>query len=549
MRASKSFFCLIISLLIFSFTSAQVNQPKVNPVAFANGFVRPVDISSAGDSRLFITEQSGRIFIVDSMGNTLPNPFLDIRSKVKSSGNEQGLLGLSFHPNYAQNGYFYVNYTKNNDSTVVARYSVNAANPNLANPNSEFILMTVYQPFSNHNAGDLAFGPDGFLYIGMGDGGWANDPGNRAQNGMEILGKMLRIDVDTTQGNLNYGIPPSNPFVQNANVRSEIWALGLRNPWRFSFDSKTGDFWIADVGQDDWEEIDFQPATSTGGENYGWRCYEGNAAFNTSGCGPMNNYTFPIHEYANSSIIGCSITGGFVYRGGLFELMIGHYVYADFCSGNIWSIHQDKNGTWVNTSQGQHIPMQYSTFGENNKGEIFMSGLSNGIIYRIEELCSELLPELILNQDTLKAQFKKTLPAGLVFSWYLNDTLIAGATNQTYIPTKKGDYKIRVSNPNNNCLVESKSFSYDPNGLFENEIQQKLKISPNPVSSKATIEIPDFKIGNYTLIVSDVSGRIVRKKQNIQQKNFIFDKGNLPKGLYFVELKGKQNYFGKLIID
>src|SRR5690349_11300457 len=249
--------------------------PVLQP--FVTGLINPVSITHAGDNRLFITEQAGRIMIYDGT-RLLPEPFLDIRNLV-SSGNERGLLSLAFHPRYAQNGFFYVNYTNVSGNTVVARYSVSPADPNRANPSSAVLILGVNQPFANHNGGQMQFGPDGYLYIGLGDGGGGGDPGNRAQNLNDLLGKILRIDVDSGSP---YAIPASNPFVGSTNVRGEIWSYGLRNPWRFSFDRETGDLWIADVGQGTWEEIDFQPATSIGGENYGWRRMEGSHCFNPS---------------------------------------------------------------------------------------------------------------------------------------------------------------------------------------------------------------------------------------------------------------------------
>jgi glucose/arabinose dehydrogenase len=371
-------------LIVLSLTSVSVNcQPNVNPTSliltpFASGFNQPVDISNAGDDRLFIVEQAGFIKIVSVSGNVNTVPFLDIDDRVKSGG-EQGLLGLAFHPNYSENGFFYVNYTGAGDSTHISRFSVNPANPDLADTGSEMKLMTIYQPFQNHNGGDLVFGPDGYLYIGLGDGGSAGDPGNRAQNPMEYLGKMLRIDVD---GGLPYSIPETNPYYGNPSVLNEIWALGLRNPWRFSFDKLTGDLWIGDVGQNAIEEIDFQPASSQGGENYGWRCYEGNDAYNTEGCLPENNYTFPVHSYSHSATNSCSVTGGFVYRGSQFPNYYGKYFFADYCSDKIWTL-VNESGTWTASLMGQFSGNNFSTFGEGVDGRLYIAGHSSGIIFQI----------------------------------------------------------------------------------------------------------------------------------------------------------------------
>jgi glucose/arabinose dehydrogenase len=348
-------------------------------VTIANNLVKPVGITHAGDGsgRLFITLQDGKIMIWDGT-QVLPTPFLDIDPIVNSSGSEQGLLGLAFHPDYKTNGLFYVNYTDNTGGdTVIARYSVSAGNPNVANPASALMLMEIDQPFSNHNGGQLQFGPDGYLYIGMGDGGSGGDPFDNAQNPTRLLGKMLRIDVNGVAGQppdcggANYTVPSDNPFVDGPGGScDEIWHLGLRNPWRFTFDRLTGDLLIGDVGQDSWEEVDRQPAASAGGQNWGWRCYEGKHPFNTQGCGPIGDYDAPILEYSHS--LGCSITGGYVYRGPAMPgLGQGTYVYGDFCSGRVWGARK-VGGQW-RPRLIEDTPYNISSFGETEAGELCFS--------------------------------------------------------------------------------------------------------------------------------------------------------------------------------
>ncbi|GJM33032.1 MAG: hypothetical protein DHS20C18_20330 [Saprospiraceae bacterium] len=341
-------------------------------------------MTNAGDERLFVIEQAGIIKIIDGDGQVLPTPFLDIDSRVNSQSNERGLLGLAFHPNYAENGYFYVNYTQNSGDTRLSRFQVSADDPNQADPDSELIMLTADQPFSNHNGGHVAFGPDGFLYTGLGDGGSGGDPNNNGQNRLTFLGKMLRIDVDNGDP---YTIPADNPFAEDDFTLDEIWALGLRNPWRFSFDRETGDLWIGDVGQGAWEEIDFQPANSTGGENYGWRCYEGNTAYNLSQCTGINDLTGPIHVYENGSNLGCSVTGGYVYRGSEFPKLTGFYLYTDYCSGRIWTLFQNENGVWHNEELLNANNNIFASFGEDQNGELYLVG-RNGTIYKIVELCT-----------------------------------------------------------------------------------------------------------------------------------------------------------------
>ena len=329
-----------------------------------------MDITHAGDERLFVVERAGRIKIIID-GSIHINNFLDITSKVNDNPNERGLLGLAFHPDYFSNGYFYVNYTMNNGDTRISRFSV-ANDPNTADPNSEMVIMEIDQPEWNHNGGGIKFGPDGYLYIGTGDGGSGGDPwgpiGN-GQNTQTLLGKMLRIDVNNGSP---YSIPPTNPFVGNNDVLDEIWAIGLRNPWRFSFDKETGDLWIGDVGQNVWEEIDFQPANSTGGENYGWKCYEGTHNF-SSNCGTATNFVDPVHDFSHGNFEHCSVTGGFVYRGCENPDFVGHYIYTDFCSGVFWSLVPDGNGGWTNTQIANYGGYDISTFGEDVNGELYVA--------------------------------------------------------------------------------------------------------------------------------------------------------------------------------
>lgn len=376
--------------------------PVLTSSLVSGGFNSPVDIAHAGDNRLFIVEQGGLIRILDN-GSILPTPFLAIDSIVKT-GSERGLLGLVFHPNYPDTPYFYVNYTAEPDGrTVIARYTV-SSDPNVADPASALVLLEIDQPYSNHNAGDLNFGPDGYLYIGTGDGGSGGDPRNNAQllapdptdsNRNPLLGKMLRIDVDGAAANApdcgsgNYTIPADNPFADGPGGNcDEIWAYGLRNPWRYSFDALTGDLFIGDVGQNVWEEVDFQPAASAGGENYGWRCYEGDGhPYNTSNCGPHSSYIAPIDDYphnnSNSDDRGTAVTGGFVYRGADYPALQGYYVYADFGSGNFW-LAQQNGAAWDITPLGGLAGVSNpSTFGEGCDGELYVANYG-GSIYQIQ---------------------------------------------------------------------------------------------------------------------------------------------------------------------
>lgn len=417
--------------------------PTLTHTFFASGFSLPVAIANCHDDRLFIVEQRGKIKISDLLGNVRPFPFLDIDSKIINSGNERGLLGLAFHPDYKQNGYFYVYYSDNSGGTVVARYSVSASDSNQADPNSEQILLTFAQPYSNHNGGCIQFGPDGYLYIASGDGGSAGDPQGNGQKKNTFLGKMLRIDVDNGSP---YGIPPTNPFIGQAGTYPEIWALGLRNPWRFSFDRITGDMWIGDVGQNSWEEIDFQPASSTGGENYGWKCKEGNATYSSSGCGGLT-FTDPVYTYTNNFSYGCSVTGGYRYRGGLFGSLYGYYVHADYCTGRFWVTWPDGMGGYNTTDLGTQSG-DPSTFGEDMFGEMYWASLSNGTVYKI--VLTDCNPTAAVNGGNEICQggtLTLSTPAYSThtYQWYLNGVSL-GNNSPNLIATTPGDYYVVVTN-------------------------------------------------------------------------------------------------------
>jgi glucose/arabinose dehydrogenase len=361
---------------IFLFTAHLLNAQLVTLSLVSSAFTAPVDIKHAGDKRLFIVERGGTISLFDTSGVLQVLPFLNISSRVKS-GSEQGLLGLAFDPEFKTNGFFYVDYTRQTDgSTRISRFHL-TGNPNHCDSTTEQILLTIYQPFTNHNGGNLTFGPDGYLYIGMGDGGSGGDPGNRAQNLDSLLGKILRIDVHDSS--VAYKIPPDNPFVGKAG-RDEIWDYGVRNPWRFSFDHQTNELWIADVGQNKYEEIDLEPAAS-GGINYGWRCYEGDSVYNTSGCGPSSDYTFPIYAYDHSSS-NCSVTGGYRYRGTQFPAFTGKYFFADYCAHTIRYLSETSPGVYINTFTTASLP-DIVTFGEDVNRELYVATIAGHAVYRI----------------------------------------------------------------------------------------------------------------------------------------------------------------------
>jgi len=365
--------------LLPGFNAGSHIEPGVNPIALERvltGLSAPVYITSARDDskRLFIVEQGGRIKLLAPDNNT-PTVFLDITQRVLG-GRERGLLGLAFHPQFRTNHRFFVNYTRTPDgATVIAEYQASGVDPDVAEVNETAVLV-IPQPFANHNGGMVEFGPDGYLYIGMGDGGSANDPGNRAQDINNLLGKILRIDVDHSNGPIRYSSPPENPFFGPAPGRDEVYALGMRNPWRFSFDRASGELYVGDVGQNAWEEIDIV----TPGGNYGWRVMEGTRCNPGIGGGVCSTagFNLPIAEYRHTGG-RCSITGGYVYRGSKGALPSGTYVYADYCSGEIFSLIGGEQNLLLDTSL--NIP----SFGEDEDGEIYVVGLG-GTIDRIVNL-------------------------------------------------------------------------------------------------------------------------------------------------------------------
>ena len=356
----------------------------------AEGFKQPTHLASPPQdfARLFVVEQAGTIRIIKS-GKTLPRPFLDIRSRVRSGG-ERGLLSIAFHPSYAANRRFFVYYTEGTGDLVIAEFAATATDPDLADPASERRLLIIpHRKYGNHNGGQLAFGPDRFLYIGTGDGGAGGDPDNHGQTRTALLGKLLRIDVDKSDRGLPYGIPASNPFVKDKSGAPEVWAYGLRNPWRFSFDRVTSDLYIADVGQNAWEEVNVQPASSAGGENYGWRYLEGAHCFDPPAACPTRGMAMPVIEYPHQ-VGGQSITGGFVYRGCRMPDLRGTYIFSDYVKGFIGTfVLANGKATHLRDVSRELAPpspntiRHISSFGEDARGELYLLEHYNGEVYRL----------------------------------------------------------------------------------------------------------------------------------------------------------------------
>jgi glucose/arabinose dehydrogenase len=542
---------------------------QLRTVRVASGLSRPVFVTSApGDAfRLFIVEQKlGQIKILTG-GVVLPTPFLDIGSLIASSGNEQGLLGLAFHPNYSSNGYFFVNYTNTLGNTTVARYKV-SDDPNQAEPDSQLVILNITQPYANHNGGMLAFGPnDGCLYIGTGDGGAGGDPGNRAQNDGELLGKMLRIDVD---GGSPYGIPPDNPFVGTGDPLDEIWAKGFRNPWRFSFDRVARDLFVTDVGESAYEEVDFQPSSSRGGENYGWRLMEGDHCYNPpTDCDP-GGLSYPIHEYSHGGDPSrCAVVGGYVYRGESIPGLQGTYFFGDYCSGQIWSFRYDGENltaftdrtTELSPASGMSID-QVSSFGEDSAGELYVVDL-DGEIYKITYVQGLHLISIV---DFDFIPQVDTIVAGDSIRWTNNGTTSHATTSDakslwdsgtlnpgesfTFEFDSPGSYPYHCEfhpSMTGTIVVESGSQVRDETGDRGRPSRSVLSQNyPNPFNPTTKIQFTLAQPGFVSLRIYDLRGRTVRTLVSQQlsagYKSVTWDGKNqdgndVASGVYFYELK------------
>jgi len=381
LHPTSTLLILLVGMAVTA-TAGMPQPPELVITEVVSGLSSPVEVTNAddGSGRIFVLERAGRIRIVEN-GVLLAVPFLDIGSVVNSSGAEQGLLGLAFDPDYANNGDFYVYYTRSDNASVVAHYNADPATSNVAGTTGT-VLLTQAQPRTNHNGGQLAFGPDGYLYISLGDGGKQGDPDDNAQNMETFLGKILRISVD---GASPYTVPAGNPFVGVANTLPEIWQPGLRNPWRFSFDRLNGDLFIADVGQGSWEEINHAPAASTGGENWGWRCYEATHEYNTVGCGLIGDYEMPILEYSHTAG-RCSVTGGYRYRGEAAPGLRGAYLFADWCTEDIWAgVYNEGSGIWSSVNlEFPQATWGITAFGEDEQGNVYF--VRSGSLYIFEQI-------------------------------------------------------------------------------------------------------------------------------------------------------------------
>lgn len=532
---------LSVALALPLLASAQLNPVRIALNNWATGLSKPVWVTHAGDDRLFVVQRQGIIKIVADSMQVLPTPFLNIASQVNSNSNEQGLLGLAFDPGYAANGFFYVYYINGPGSGTsrISRFQV-SADSNVADAASEVILYTVPQPFSNHNGGCLQFGPDGYLYCGFGDGGSGNDPNGNGQNLGTALGSMIRIDV--SQHNSTYAIPPDNPFVGAQDTLPEIWASGLRNPWRYSFDRLTGDLWIGDVGQNAWEEVDFWPAGDNSGPNFGWRCREGlvpTPGVDQTGCSASGPFVDPVAVFNHGAQGWCSVIGGYVYRGPSFPRLYGKYIFTDYCKsdfitfGNNYALDTllsiSVNGT--------------SAFGEDMAGELYVVDHEHGTVKKIVDACPMPAPVVSFNGEMLSSTSANS------WQWLLNGTVLPGATGQTIAPVGNGLYQVRA-NFGGSCVLLSDPFEVTNTGIQEMG-DFRPSIYPQPARSTVELRSDLTNKPSYNLELVDAVGHTVRTLVWPSQHSSVsIDVRDLAEGTYVVrgQAEGKQHWARMIMV-
>jgi glucose/arabinose dehydrogenase len=549
-------YTLLILACFFLLTNINAQAPKLDLEFFAYGLERPVDIAHPkGDSMLYVVQQTGKIRIVNPANNSiLSETFLDLTGiAVMPDGNEQGFLGLAFHPDYATNGWFFVNYINIERKTIIQRFTRSTDNYFKADSTSGVLVLEIPQPFANHNGGCLRFGKDGMLYIGMGDGGFSDlpaDPNGNAQNPSTLLGKMLRINVNS----LPYTIPSDNPFVGNPLYAPEVWASGLRNPWRFNFDSENGDLWIGDVGMQKFDEIDYHAFEAPAGQNFGWKCMEGSVPYNNTPCADTLILTPPLFEYANvGGFCGASAVGGVVYHGEKYPGMKDWYIFNDFCTGNFYGIKTNQFGT--KTELLGHFPLtyDYAAFGEGEDGEIYMVGYISQGLYRIKDKCvnaniatplienvSGTFPITCLNPDT-----------SLTYQWYENGMPIAGSNTDTLdynLAMAEGFFYLLATNAEG-CQSVSEDIAVFLVGTKETiSTEGGVSIYPNPTQSILTIQVTEKWCGKNKLTIYDLNGKVIEviDYQQIETETRLLNfSDSIQSGIYFIEIKNENGLIEK----
>ena len=497
---------------------------------------RPTTITHAGDERLFVTSQNGRIYILNPSGEYLEQPFLDITERVQSSGNEQGLLGLAFDPDFENNNRFYVNYTHSAEGSTITRVSrfLVSDDPNVADAASEVVLLEFSQPFSNHNGGHIEFGPDGYLYIGTGDGGSYGDPMNNAQSLTTLLGKMLRIDVSGE----TYSIPADNPFVGVADAREEIWAYGLRNPWKFHIDTASGNIFIADVGQGEWEEVNVHPLTD-GGANFGWRCYEAEEAYDLSECSGDEDIAFPVYQYPHSTG-GCSVTGGVVYHGTEFPNLEDKYFFCDYCSGRFYLMYTAPTGDLVVEESTTSTGFGIAAFGTNIDGAVFLANNSSGDIFKLIDNCPQYEVELFQYDDSLVV-FPDN---GDQYIWYENNVAQPPSSNP-YITNlqESAIYYVQIFY-GDSCSLWSEILDTTTGVDEANGKPTEVLLFPNPTAGQLKVQLPPGLNGNGKVEIKDLTGKTLLQGYVVNSAFAELDVAGLASGVYVVMVSNDHKLIG-----
>jgi glucose/arabinose dehydrogenase len=563
-----------IPVLLFVFASvpfllslksfAQTPPNLIYSPVITSGLSSPLDVVNAGDgtNRLFIVQRAGTVRIV-SGGVLLPGNFLDIFDSL-TSGGERGLLSIAFHPNFSSNRYFFVYYTNTDGNIRITRFQTQVGNANAADENTGVVIFTILHPsFSNHNGGKLNFGADGNLYFGTGDGGSNGDPNNMSQNGNSLLGKMIRLNVDNFTTPPYYTIPSDNPYIGNPAVRDEIFAIGLRNPWRWSFDRLNQNVWIADVGEGNWEEVNYRLLASSGGINYGWRCYEGTHGYNTSGCLPQSSYISPIFEYPHSSSTGgFSITGGYVYRGTEFPGMYGWYICADYVSGNTWRIKPNGSGGWITAIQ-TGLPGSISGFGEAENGTSLYALSLNGSLYRVTTNTPGPVPVTLLvftakafngyNELRWKTVNEQSLlDYNIEFSMDGANYISAGKVNAVNTPLEnnytfphfitgftKLFYRLKITDRDGRL-------SYSGIVIIDKKETKSIRIYPNLITDNRLNIVSSVPVEQVTLFSGDGRNVFQSRLNNVTGSvNILLP--DLQTGFYMLRVKLKDEYFTEKI--
>lgn len=528
---------LTIARLVPVCWTACVFGQDLNPVhvaldLWANGLDVPVEVRNAGDGRLFVVERAGVVRIVTDSMEVAADPFLDIQDRVNDFGHEQGLLSIAFAPEHATSGHFYVYYIYADESTGIeglsriSRFGLLNGDPDEADPNSEQIVYAWPQPQKTHNGGTLQFGADGYLYFAFGDGGGPNDPLDNGQDLSDPLGDMIRIDVSLPGD--TFGIPPDNPFVDAAgDTLPEIWASGLRNPWRWSFDPATGDVWLADVGQLTWEELDYWPAGAPGGRNMGWSCREGLIATpdeDQAACGTADDYAAPIAVFDHTVQTWCAIIGGYVYRGTAWPHLAGKYIFTDYCAGDLLAATSDGQVDTLLMSEVYGA----SSFGTDHDGELYLTNETNGTLHRIRDACPMAAPAINDEGGVL------TCTEALTYQWYLDGMPIAGATGQEWTPEGGGSYSV-VANFGEPCTLRSDTLQVIITGMV-GTAGPVMHVFPQPANGVLHIEF-DRAVGNgLRLQLADVTGRrVMGRPLAAGERHVQMDLSDLSPGTYLLQ--------------